>query len=152
MNMHRATLIAFAAAGLSIAAGCGGASGHAGLSKPAYIKHADAVCLKASRAEDALAQPASGSQRVAYVKRTYAIERGVVRRLRALAPAPGGAATIDAMLTNVDRALAFEPDVASAAISGNQSTINSAEARGAPFLHRATTAAAAYGFAVCGNS
>jgi hypothetical protein len=152
MNAHRLILTAIACPALAIAAACGGTSGTAALSKPTYIKAADAICSRASRAENALGQPSSGPQRVAYVRKVYAIERGVVGRLRSLQPPPADAATVTTMLDNVDRALSFEGDVESAAMGGNQASINSAEARGAVFLNRATVAAAKFGFKECGNT
>ena len=64
----------------------------------------------------------------------------------------GDSATVKTMLDNVDRALSFEGDVESAAMGGNQSSINSAEAKGAVFLDRATVAATKFGFKECGNT
>jgi hypothetical protein len=152
MNAQRLIFTATAAATLAVAAACGGTSGTAALSKPAYIKRADAICLRASRAENALGQPSSGPQRVAYVRKVYSIERGVVQRLRTLQAPSADAATVKTMLDNVDRALSFEGDVESAAMGGNQSSINSAEAKGAVFLDRATVAATKFGFKECGNT
>ena len=152
MNTPRAISTTVAAAALLVAAACGGTSTSAALSKPAYIKRADAICLKASNAEQALAQPASGQQRVAYVKHVYAIERGVVQQLRALRPPASDAAMVNAMLANVDKGLAFESDVESAAMGGNQSQINNAEAQGATYLDKAKTVAAKFGFKECGNA
>jgi len=152
MNPHRLTFTAIAGATLAIAAACGGTGGTAALSKPTYIKRADAICARASQAENALGQPNSGAQRVAYVRKVYSIERGVVQRLRSLQAPSTDAATLKTMLDNVDRALSFEGDVESAAMGGNQSSINSAEAKGAVFLNRATVAAAKFGFTECGNT
>ena len=152
MNAQRLIFTATAAATLAVAAACGGTSGTAALTKPAYIKRADAICLRASRTENALSQPNSGPQRVAYVRKVYSIERGVVQRLRSLRAPSADAATVKTMLDNVDRALSFEGGVESAAMGGNQSSINSAEAKGAVFLDRATVAAAKFGFKECGNT
>ena len=130
--------------------GCGGRSARA--SKSSYIKQADAICMNGSKAQDALAQPSSNAGLAAYVKRVYAIERGVVSDMRALTPPDGDATTIHSMLENVDRALAFESEVEAAAGTGNQSQINDAEAKGATFLNTANTIASKYGFKECGNS
>ena len=151
MNTFRS--ISVPLAGLALAAtlaGCGGGSSHP--SKASFIKRADAICLKGSRAQDALPNPSSHADLVAYVKRVYGIERGVVSDVRALTPPDGDADTISTMLDNVDRALAFESDVEAAAGTGNQSQINDAEAKGAKFLNAANTLAARYGFTECGNS
>ncbi len=130
--------------------GCGGSSARP--SKSSYIKQADAICMNGSKAQDALAQPSSNTGLAAYVKRVYAIERGVVSDVRALTPPDGDATTIHSMLENVDRALAFESEVEAAAGTGNQSQINDAEAKGATFLNTANTIASKYGFKECGNS
>jgi hypothetical protein len=151
MNAFRSITVSLA--GLVLAAslaGCGGSSSHP--SKPSFIKQADAICLKGSRAQDALPQPGSNDQLSAYVKSVYRIERGVVSDVRALTPPDGDASAISTMLDNVDRALAFESDVEAAASTGNQSQINDAEARGAKFLNAANTMAAKYGFKECGNT
>src|SRR5438445_5336294 len=140
-------------AGLALAAslaGCGGGSSHP--SKASFIMQADAICLKGSRAQNALPNPSSNADLVAYVKRVYGIERGVVTDVRALNAPDGDSAAIGSMLDNVDRALAFESDVEAAAGTGNQSQINDAEAKGAKFLNAANTQAARYGFKECGNS
>ena len=151
MTAHRAliplSLVALAAA----LAGCGGGSS-SGTSKAVFIKRADTICLRATRAQDALAQPASNAQLAAYVKHVYAIERGVVEDLRGLQPPSGDRATIGNMLDSVDRALAFESDVETAAMSGDQSAINSAQAKGARDLNHASTVAKRYGFKECGNT
>jgi hypothetical protein len=131
-------------------AGCGGASAH--LSNASYITRADAICLKASKAQDALSKPSSAAEMTAYVRHVYAIERGVVADVRALTPPDGDASTVRSMLDNVDKALAFESDVEAAAATGNQSQINDAEAKGARFLNSANTKASKYGFKECGNS
>jgi hypothetical protein len=146
------TLPSLAAALLVTAAACGGTGGSAAPSKAAYITRADAICLKASRAERALPQPGSNTQLAAYVKRVYGLERGVVQDVRALQPPAGDRARITAMLDQVDRALAFESDVEAAAATGNQSSINNAQAKGAKFLNRANVLAARYGFKECGNT
>jgi len=151
MNSFRS--ISVSLAGLALAAslaGCGGGSSHP--SKASFIRRADAICLKGSRAQDALPDPSSNAELAAYVKRIYGIERGVVSGVRNLTPPDGDAATIGSMLDNVDRALAFESDVEAAAGTGNQSQINDAEARGARFLNAANVQAAKYGFKECGNS
>jgi len=151
MTAHRAliplSLVTLAAA----LSGCGGSSS-SGASKAAFIKRADTICLRASKAQDALTQPASNAQRAAYVKRVYAIERGVVADLRGLQPPSSDRATVNDMLDSVDRALAFESDVEAAAMGGDQSAINSAEAKGARDLNHATTVAKRYGFKECGNT
>ena len=151
MNTFRS--ISVPLAGLALAAtlaGCGGGSSHP--SKASFIKRADAICLRGSRAQDALNSPSSNADLAAYVKRVYAIERGVVSDVRALTTPDGDTGTISTMLDNVDRALAFESDVEAAAGTGNQSQINDAEAKGAKFLNAANTLAARYGFTECGNS
>ena len=151
MNTFRS--ISVPLAGLALAAtlaGCGGGSSHP--SKASFIKRADAICLRGSRAQDALHSPSSNADLAAYVKRVYAIERGVVSDVRALTTPDGDTGTISTMLDNVDRALAFESDVEAAAGTGNQSQINDAEAKGAKFLNAAYTLAARYGFTECGNS
>jgi hypothetical protein len=151
MNTSRA-IPALAAVALSLTlAACGGGSS-SGLSKTAYISTADAICLKASRAEKALAQPSSRTQLAAYVKHVYGLERGVVQDMRALHPPAADHATIGAMLNSVDKALGFESDVEAAALTGNQGTINNAQAKGAKFLNRANVLAARYGFKECGNT
>lgn len=132
-------------------AACGGGSS-SGMSKAAYISRADGICLKASQAERALPQASSGAQLATYVKHVYDLERGVVQDMRQLAPPAGDRATIDAMLNSVDKALGFESDVEAAAMTGNQGTINNAQAKGAKFLNRANVLAARYGFKECGNT
>ena len=151
MNAFRT--ISVPLAGLALAAslaGCGGGSSHP--SKASFIRQADAICLKGSKAQDALPNPSSTADLAAYVKRVYGIERGVVADVRALTPPDGDAATIGTMLDNVDRALAFESDVEAAAGTGNQTQINDAEAKGAKFLNAANTQASKYGFKECGNT
>jgi hypothetical protein len=153
MSMNACRSISVPLAGLALAAslaGCGGGSSHP--SKASFIKQADTICLKGSRAQDALAKPSSNADLVAYVKRVYGIERGVVSDIRALTPPDGDAATISSMLDHVDQALAFESDVEAAAGTGNQSQINDAEAKGAKFLNAANTQASRYGFKECGNT
>jgi hypothetical protein len=108
--------------------------------------------MKASKAESAIPQPASSQQLVGYVRRVYALERGVVADLRGLQPPAEDRGTIDRMLDSVDRALAFESDVEAAARSGNQSRINDAQAKGARYLNRANVIASRYGFMECGNT
>jgi hypothetical protein len=144
------TLLAAAALAATLAA-CGGGSAHH-LSKESFIKQADAICLKGSAAQSALSQPSSNAQLPGYVKRVYAIERGVVSDVRALRPPSGDQATVGSMLDNVDKALAFESNVEAAAATGNQSQINDAQAMGAKYLNQANTAATRYGFKECGNT
>jgi hypothetical protein len=154
MNTPRTlTALLAATATLSLAA-CGGGSSSSAqmMSKDAYITKADAMCLKASKAEDAIPQPQSPAQLTGYVRRVYALERGVVVHLRALRPPAGDSGTIERMLDSVDRALAFESDVEQATRTGNQSQINDAQARGAKYLNRASTIASRYGFTECGNT
>ena len=141
------SLVALAAA----LAGCGGGSS-SGTSRAAFIKRADTICLRASRAQDALSQPSSNAQLAAYVKHVYQIERTTVADLRDLQAPSADRATIGDMLDSVDRALAFESDVETAAISGDQSAINSAQAKGARDLNHANTVAKRYGFKECGNT
>jgi hypothetical protein len=131
-------------------AACGGGSAHP--SKASFIKQADAICLKGSAAQSALPQPSSNAQLPGYVKRVYAIERGVVSDVRALRPPSGDQATVGSMLDNVEKALAFESNVEAAAATGNQSQINDAQALGARYLNQANTTAARYGFKECGNT
>jgi hypothetical protein len=151
MNTSRgiSSLLAAAALAATLVA-CGGGSAHP--SKAAFIKQADALCLRGSAAQSALSQPSSNAQLPGYVKHIYAIERGVVSNLRALTPPTGDQATVSSMLGNVDKALAFESNVEAAAATGNQSQINDAQAMGAEYLNRANTAAARYGFKECGNT
>ncbi|MDX6549216.1 MAG: hypothetical protein QOG33_2766 [Gaiellales bacterium] len=151
MNTSRSISSSLAAAALAATlAACGGGSAHP--SKVAFIKQADAVCLKGSAAQSALSQPSSNAQLPGYVKRIYAIERGVVSNVRALTPPTGDQATVSSMLDNVDKALAFESNVEAAAATGNQSQINDAQAMGAKYLNQANTAATRYGFKECGNT
>jgi hypothetical protein len=149
---HILTLVLAAAAAISLA-GCGGGSGSSQMmSKAAYITRADAICLRASRAETAIPQPQTPGQLAGYVKRVYSLERRVVSDLRAL-PAPAeDQTTLASMLDSVDRALAFESDVEAAARTGNQSRINDAQAKGATYLNRANVLASRYGFTECGNT
>jgi hypothetical protein len=151
MNTSRSISSSLAAAALAATlAACGGGSAHP--SKVAFIKQADAVCLKGSAAQSALSQPSSNAQLPGYVKRIYAIERGVVSNVRALTPPTGDQAIVSSMLDNVDKALAFESNVEAAAATGNQSQINDAQAMGAKYLNQANTAATRYGFKECGNT
>jgi hypothetical protein len=151
MNPSRSVSLVLAALALAATlSGCGGGSAHP--SKSSYLKQADAICMHGSKAQDALDQPSSNADLAGYVKRVYAIERGVVSDVRALTPPAGDAATITSMLDNVDRALAFESEVEAAARTGNQSRINDAQAKGATFLNTANTIASKYGFQECGNS
>lgn len=152
MNTSRTISSSLAAAALAATlAACGGGSAHH-LSKESFIKQADAICLKGSAAQSALSQPSSSTQLPGYVKRIYAIERGVVSDVRALTPPSGDRAAVSSMLDNVDKALAFESNVEAAAATGNQSQINDAQAMGAKYLNQANTAAARYGFKACGNT
>jgi hypothetical protein len=151
MNTSRSISSPLAAAALAATlAACGGGSAHP--SKASFIKRADAICLKGSAAQSALSQPSSSNQLLGYVKRIYAIERGVVSDVRALTPPSGDQATVGSMLDNVDKALAFESNVEAAAATANQSQINDAQALGAKYLNQANTAAARYGFKECGNT
>jgi len=151
MNTSRSISSSLAAAALAATlAACGGGSAHP--SKAAFIKQADTLCLKGSAAQSALSQPSSNAQLPGYVKRIYAIERGVVSNVRALTPPTGDQATVSSMLDNVDKALAFESNVEAAAATGNQSQINDAQAMGAKYLNQANTAATRYGFKECGNT
>jgi hypothetical protein len=151
MTAHRALIPLSLVALAATLAGCGGGSS-SGSSRAEFIKRADAICLRASKAQDALSQPASNAELAAYVKHVYVIERSVVVDLRRLQPPSGDRTTVNDMLDSVDRALAFESDVETAAMSGDQSAINSAQAKGARDLNHATTVARRYGFKECGNS
>jgi hypothetical protein len=135
-----------------VLAGCGGGSSSGGrqLSKAAFIKQADAICTAGSKAQDRLPDPGSNGDLVRYVKRIYAIERGVVHDVRDLAAPAADRATIARMLDNVDRALALESVVEAAAGSGDQSQINDAQAGGAKYLNAAQVIASRYGFTACG--
>ena len=152
MTAYRAfTPLAALAVAVTVAASGGGSSSSAP-SKSEFIKRADAICVKGSHAQDALPQPASNAELAGYVKHVYAIERGVVQDVRGLQPPSGDASTINSMLDSVDRALAFESDVEAAAMGGDQSAVNNAQAKGAKDLNKANTIATRYGFKACGNS
>jgi hypothetical protein len=149
-NLLRMT-VATTAAG-AVLAGCGGGSSSSGgqLSKGDFIKQADAICLAGSKAQNRLPDPGSTGDLVRYVKTIYAIERGVVQDMRALAAPAADRDTIMRMLDNVDKSLAREPVVEAAARSGNQSQINDSQAGGAKFLNAAKVIASRYGFTACG--
>jgi hypothetical protein len=132
------------------ASGASGPSGSAALSKPEFIKQADAVCAEANTAISDLTSGATTADRSTQVSQELEIVRSELQSLQALKPPSGDRSTLDdfvAALKNEVDALEREN---SALAAGADTT--AAESELASARANAEAAATEYGMKGCGNA
>ena len=117
MSMRSIPILALAIASAAIAAGCGSSSSDtssttAALSKPEFIKQADAICTKGNKAEAAAQKKAFGSGQPSqkefeqFVSATLIPSvQGQISGVEALTPPAGDEATVKKMLDDSQAAL-----------------------------------------------
>ena len=135
---------------LLVAAACGGSS-YTGLSKPDFVKQADAICTTDSDKVAGLLASAGHTPTIDQVKTVYTqslvpIFRDEVAKLRALKPPKADRARIKAMLDDLEHGVdELATDIPHVKSNDDLDRLSPAG------LQQAADAASSYGFTVCGK-
>lgn len=127
------------------------------LSKLEFVERADALCAEASRKLDQVPRPQDDSplsEQSKFYEELIRINRGLLADLREMPPPEGDDATIDAILSNFERAADRAAEADEAAAGGDRQAFNTAVGEGFEAGAEAGAAAEEYGFGagtVCGG-
>ena len=160
------------AAVMAAVAGCGGddpdpapatppskSPSRGALSKPEYIRQADAICADADRllgplerstAEKATQGDARGTAED--IRKSVRIADGQLAKLRALAPPPDDQTAVDAYFDTITEQIGLTRGLADAIEAGNGERTKSLSAELASGKQRAQGQAKEFGFQECGNA
>jgi hypothetical protein len=130
------------------ASGVSGVSGSQALTKPAFIKQADAICEEANSAIADLGD-ATGDE-ATQISQELEITRSELESLQALTPPDQDRATLSDFLTALKNEVDALTRAASAAAGGGDTS--AADAEVATAKSNAQEAATEYGFEECGNA
>jgi hypothetical protein len=132
-----------------VAAGCGGGGGP---SKADYIKHADAICLDATKKLRSLGSPSTPAQVERFAAKAVPIIEDHLRQARALKPPKEVAADANRVFDNVEQAVHLVTRISSAARKNDPAQIQSLVAQAAALSARSGAAAKRVGFKECGRA
>jgi hypothetical protein len=152
MSRQLATVATLAAA--AALAGCGGGDGEGGdrLSKEDYIRQADALCLEADQRIEALGDPTTAEEAVAFTRDATAIAEEQLARLRALRPPEEDEATLEEAYDLLEQQIEVGRQLGDAIDANDEARAQELIRQGDDLNERANEIADDYGMAECGTS
>jgi hypothetical protein len=138
------------AALVAVAAGCAGSGGgSSSLSHGQYVQRVNAICTATQAQIASLPQVDDLAGLARQGARAIALQRAEVERIRALVPPPADQVQAEAMLADVDRAVARALELVDAARAGDRAGVRRASGLMAAQLKLANDLARSLGLAAC---
>ncbi len=117
-----------------------------------FIERADAICREAEERAQALGKPRSPRQLDTFMARAERITNDMVEDLRALEPPEGDSEKVESLLTQIEEAIDYFPELGAAYESGKQARVEAVGRKLQSVVAEADEMAGDYGFEVCGKS